>query len=583
LSGRDIDETTREGVPSVSIAVGVSPHVAAVRTDRRGDFTLHAAATWTGDEPVRLEADAHHAPEPLTWGDVRGNDGLIYLRRNPLVWFAALDAESGAPIDDFGLIVPHGLSGQGPLTERLASSEVVDDPGSSRRGIAPPFGACVVRVTAAGHVPAHVVLPAQSSGRRGGVSTVRLMPTVAISCEVVSSTGGPVPGCSVQAVAGVTAEVSEASRVVEVNRPLPLVNLGAAHLEQACGELAIVIDEVATDARGLASVSASASRGAMLRITPSERRPTWVRLAESDLASGRLRVVLPAPRVLAGTVGPRAWIDEVWNDRPEMAPVLRVQTGSDGNASLGTPIAAIGATAPIDREGRFEVELGGHTGRWSVVWRLPGAEGESTSLVQRLGGSVTDHDTLAIDMSGFMLGTATGEIHGAEERNLRLSAHPPLLATLGARTDREGRFSLRLPGGTYRVSIQSEDESRWITLERDWYVASGTTQGGAWELCVAEVRIRIHEATDRAGWWGIVDAQGNRRAAVVPAEGEIVLSDLQSGPAFVIQGEGGSASPRLEAFLRGQYGQGRVAGSVMITGNPGQVIEIGSHGRVRPR
>lgn len=587
LFGQVIDETTQETVPSASITVGTSPHVAAVGTDRRGEYAIHAAAAWTGGEQVQVSADTHHAPVPFVWWDVVRSEGRIYVRPNTLVWFAAHDARTGEPLEQFDLIIPHGFAGQGILNKGLVRSEIVDDRGSSRRGITLPSGMCVVRVTAAGHVPAHVVFPAQASGQRVTASTVRLTPTVRLSCEVVDSAGRPVSGCGVEAIGRVSAGVSEAVRVVEADRPLPVGgSLDAAGLEEECAKLAMVIDEATTDAAGLASVSASTSRQARLRVRPPAGRPIWVPLAENDVTAGHVRIVLPAPRVLAGTVGPRAWIDEVWNDGPGMAPGVRVAKSGPGALDLADGIlAALGSTTTIDRDGRFEIELGASQGgTWSVVWRVPRTEGGPMIVFQRLGGTVTpDLETLAVDMSAFMLGTATGEIRGAGDEEVRLSARSPLQGTVRTRTDADGRFDLRLPGGTYSVAIQSSNESRWITLERDWSIESGATQAGAWEPGGAEVRIRAQRPVTPASWWGIVDSQGNRRASAITADGDIVLRDLQPGAAYVVQGDGGLSSPRLAAFLQGGYGQGRVLGHVVIMASPPLVIEVDSNGRIHAR
>jgi hypothetical protein len=397
------------------------------------------AATVTSDVSGRFHLEA---PEPGMWKVIVRSDGYVPLEKSltPLVELTDLEPTAMTPASLVEIRV-EDMDGS-PLAGARVRAEPKSDTAQAgwspavREGVTGEDG--VVRLP---HAKDEILmLQAAAAGRLATVKAwasaspvrLRLAPGRERTIEVRSSRGVPARGIDVRTADGVWLVASDEHGRAVISAP-------------ASGELALVLES-----RGFL-----AGRGTL---RPGDASPAVFSLAEPSSASGK--AVDAGSRLPVG--GALVW--------PEGHPAAFVRAAGDGSWTV--------AVAP-EAGGRIHAAAPGYLPAETRAAGAPAASPVLALYPRSTGGRAASG--VVVDESGRPVAGAAVSLVSASAS--RMDPLPKAGSTISARSDRQGRFTSRLPAGTW--DLQAGAPGRVITVVRGIAVGPG---GGPVDLGTVVLR-----------------------------------------------------------------------------------------------
>ncbi|MGE0143792.1 MAG: sigma-70 family RNA polymerase sigma factor [Planctomycetota bacterium] len=312
---------------------------------------------------------------------------------------------------------------------------------------------------------------------------VTLHPPASREIEVVDSNEAPVAGVEVRLVRSFRdAAVTPHTRLIEG----PLWSSVRMHD-------ALVLDRGVTDARGVVVVRATPMTNVVLRV--GTERVCRAVIPEVELRDGlpRIRVVLPAAARIEGRVSPAQALAEL----DATISIARLDPASPD--AWGEEIASV----HVDADGRFVVTS---VPEGSCKLQLSDPVNGTVSLQTIEGLIAGETRSVELDLTPWMPATIRGvvRIDGGLRPTIAsvIGRRHSTAATGVARTifggvevASDGSFSLRVPGGAYRLRLSAEaaDGSMECAMEsaEEFQVLPGATITQHFEFTRRQVTVRV--------------------------------------------------------------------------------------------
>lgn len=441
----------------------------------RGEVGIELLATLAGYEQTSATKNA-----VAGWGR---REVVVVMRPLADVVVRAVDAR-GAPVWPFALTVGKlGTGGETWLVRSPATQRAVDGgvvlprlpSGDYTLLLVPQDEALAIAGPVRFHVDAH--------GEREQV--VRVAARAAVAVEVVDASGAPVPACTVELLASLTANPPDGA--------LPAPDLAAARVPTPPGPRQVALAQGTTDQAGRGTLAAAPGTW-LLRARCTTHQTAALPIV---VAPGRSehRLVLIGAAVVHGRLQPLGLLPGLGlgQVKPERRlavtamlgkqQVARAEVAADGTFALGPLPAAVVA-----------LQL--------VTW-LPANAVSNTAVPHALGdvdGATLGASERTFDVAPFAPATVHGLVlwDGQPLRNgqffLRRLAPEPL-RLVRVPTDGDGRFRTLVPPGTLgpQLAIPSDPGPGHVSLPLD--ERHDVAAGGELELRIAasprSLRLRV--------------------------------------------------------------------------------------------
>ncbi|MBK8979096.1 MAG: sigma-70 family RNA polymerase sigma factor [Planctomycetes bacterium] len=433
------------------------------RTPRsRATAPVHLRVEAAGFEPVRCTAEA------FSWG---ADTVRIVLLRGLDLDVLVVDG-AGRPRDDYALRVFAQLGDALPFEpEHLAPRW--PGPHPAGRVLVGPLGRGTWHVQAVAgdgrHSEVAAVAVDDSAPR---TLTLTLRDRRARDIVVLDGRGEPVAGAVLELLSMLTANDARPGTLA--------VDLDAPH--GIGSDMAALLDRATTDAAGRASLRGLDHATAALRVAHAGFPTLIVPEVSFEPGLGPLAVTAARGASLVVTLQPAASVDQLFASCPAGArPALRLRARQGGELLVVQPGApgSLGWEVPLDPASAGAVELSAvPAGDWDLelVTPVPGGPipgfGGTTRIGEPLAAVIglrpDERRALQIDLGDRQSVELRGRLVrdgaplGGERATLR-RIDVPGCEPRAVHTDADGRFTLRLPSGTYELcttALESPPEAQ---------------------------------------------------------------------------------------------------------------------------